>query len=129
MQLCNFEATSNKILTEHIRKKHTVNDQTVFSCRKCRYETIMENNLIEHMKNKHSQDEIPKRESQENIPCIYWNHGYCSKADRCRFAHVEIPACHLQENCRKYQCPLYHNNKTLNTFLGRGQVRRPLRKQ
>ena len=126
---CTFEATSKNVLKEHFQSKHS--KETVYKCDKCGYESIMENNLNEHVKNKHSQEKSSRsgkgenrKEKVENIPCIYWNHGNCTRGDQCHYAHEEIPACHYQDRCRKYECPLYHFNKTLNTFLGRSPASR-----
>ena len=122
---CGFEATCTKILKEHVKDKH--DRQTVFTCDKCDYETIMENNLMEHKKNKHqqerSQNGFSRRNNVENKLCIYWNHGFCRHGIECRYKHEEIPACQHQENCRRFECSLYHFDKSLNSFLGRSQVR------
>ena len=122
---CNFEATSKKILQDHIRCNHKTEED--FSCSKCSYKTILEHNLSEHIKNKHTGEKESQGTGRENVkseetPCIYWNRGHCSSSN-CRFPHKEIPACHYQNNCTNTQCPFYHFNKSLNTFLGRGHAR------
>ena len=125
---CSFEAISSRVLKDHLKNQHQTEAENFLSCDNCGYKTIMENNLNEHKKNKHKEENMKnprdnrRDEKLENIPCIYWNHGYCSYDVNCKFAHVEIPACHYQDDCRKTQCTLHHNNKSLNTFLGRSQV-------
>ena len=124
---CAFEATSTRILEEHVQDEH--NRRSVFACDKCEYESIIENNISEHKKNKHkkqtSQDGVYNRkESFDNKLCIFWNHGYCRNGIDCTFVHEEIPACPNQNNCKKIQCSLYHSDKSLNNFLGRTPVMR-----
>ena len=121
---CQLEVTSKKALQAHIEMEHC--DNMKFKCKKCHYETILEQNLIEHKQNKHNndRDQPPLR----NAPCIYWNHGNCAYGVKCKFSHVEIPECYHQDRCRDSKCPWYHYDKSLNTFLGRGQKRNPTRK-
>ena len=123
---CKFRATCSNILKEHVKDNHMIDTfQAVFSCKSCEYTTIMENNLDEHMKYKHRQKrdekprEIKSRSFQAEKVCIFWNNGYCMFGDRCTNLHTEIPACHLQESCRKNQCTFFHYDKSKNTFLRR----------
>ena len=125
---CSFEATSGEIMADHVQEKHIRKHQMNFSCDECEYNSIIENNVIEHKKNKHQAfrtQNVPFRTGSEEKKrlCIFWNHGYCRNNDQCRFVHEEIKACHFQNKCRKFQCPFYHNDKSLNTFLGRSPVR------
>ena len=127
---CSFEAISSSALKDHVKNLHNTEVETVFSCNKCEYKSILENNLKDHVQSKHIQQQRTnparnfRREREcELAPCIYWNHGYCSKEDSCKFSHVEIPACDDQDNCRRIRCTLYHFDKSLNGFLGRSHVR------
>ena len=115
-----------KILKEHVKEKHE--SQTVFRCEICEYESILENNVLEHKKNKHqkktSENASLRKKNDEKKLCIFWNHGSCRNGYECRFVHEEIPACQYQDNCQKFQCSLYHFDKSLNSFLGRSQEKR-----
>ena len=126
---CRFEATNEMMLREHTREVHQrKNQQKSFTCDQCRFDTIMENNLIEHKKNKHIQrnsqaSNLKNGTFKEDSLCIFWNHGFCKNGFSCEFLHEEIKACYYQNNCRKFQCSLYHFDKSLNNVLGRSQVR------
>ena len=126
--ICNFETYCNDELENHVQQTenmsetHSTRNKDSFSCDKCSFETILESNFDDYAKNKHEKVQRDDERNPEPVLCIYWNHGFCP------FDLKEIPACAYQDNCRKFQCPLYHFNKSLNIFLGRTLVRGTSRK-
>ena len=118
---CQRVFPSNISLREHIRKDHEQN--VLFECENCQYDTIMENYLVEHKKSMHGTDggrKLPKFNNYKSEKlCIFWNLGFCRNEDLCKFVHEEIPACIYQEKCWKEKCPFFHYNTSLNVFLGK----------
>ena len=113
---------SNKYELESNLQEHKNKDHVVTHCEFCSYRSGSSSKMNEHVRSTHVNNR------RRDIPCIYWNHGYCKYFEMCKFSHVEIPACPLQENCNEYKCPLYHSNKTFNNFLGRN-LRKAIRNQ
>ena len=134
---CNFETQEEKDLTEHMNSEHDCydcdictnkfesnsklqehknKDHTMVHCELCRYVSRSTSHMNEHVRNTHLKTK------RSNIPCIYWNYGYCKYFEMCKYSHVEIPPCPQQNNCTQFRCPLYHANQTMNNFLGRSQA-------
>ena len=135
---CDFAATSQHLLIEHLDRKHTNKPSR---CNNCGMMADNQKMLIKHMEScqKHSQ-----QKQKVHPVCKFWLKGICNfdkfncrfshqgphqKPPQCRnksncvfwpnckFAHEE-KLCRYQENCLNVNCTFVH---LTNDFLGEGQ--------
>ena len=107
-------------------------------CEKCKFVATSPANIKEHIEEQHTK---------QNIECIFWKKGRCSRGTscrylhkisrrtdfkrirckyqnecpffpRCKFFHQDLKPCFYQENCRNSNCVFYHFSSTQDNFLG-----------
>ena len=138
--LCNENFNTVGLLRKHMRGTHNtvLKQRDGVPCTKSNFEATSPAKNKEHNEGQH-----PK----QNIECIFWKKGQCSRGTscrflhkisqrthsknirckyqneckflpRCKFVHEDVKPCFYQEKCRNSKCAFYHFSSKQDNFLG-----------
>ena len=124
--ICEFESLSKTELKTHAKKEHKDDSSTNMkdmgpssnkvSCNPA--DSSHSSDCCDRIPGQRRPTLYSPDEKAQNGYCVFWNNGYCRYEDLCWKMHEEIPGCYYGTQCKRHNCSYYHEDISMNSFLG-----------